>query len=59
MCIRDRDSKGRDKPYSKPESTQQPPKSARADGSAAPGSRPLQSARTDGEAVSGFAWPGT
>eukprot|EP00969_Alexandrium_andersonii_P256389 11334775-Alexandrium_andersonii.AAC.1 len=32
--------------------TQQPPKSASADGSAAPGSRPLQSVRTDGKAAS-------
>eukprot|EP00969_Alexandrium_andersonii_P210554 9301345-Alexandrium_andersonii.AAC.1 len=37
---------------------QQPPKSARADGSAALASRPLQSVRADGKAASGFARPG-
>eukprot|EP00969_Alexandrium_andersonii_P191520 8458946-Alexandrium_andersonii.AAC.1 len=36
---------------------QQPPKSARTDGSAAPGSRPLQSVRMGGKAASGFARP--
>eukprot|EP00969_Alexandrium_andersonii_P076655 3379757-Alexandrium_andersonii.AAC.1 len=38
--------------------TQQPPKSACADGSAALASRPPQSARTDSAAASGFAQPG-
>eukprot|EP00969_Alexandrium_andersonii_P350536 15433436-Alexandrium_andersonii.AAC.1 len=38
--------------------TQQPPKSARADVSAALVSRPLQSVGTDGATASGFTRPG-